>query len=84
MALKLHPDKNRAPQAEGAFKKVSKAYACLTDKDKKRIYDQTGKDPTDGPQASPSSRRGGGRTYYEEEINPEDIFNAFFGGNVFG
>ena len=43
--IKLHPDKNHAPQAQEAFKKVSKAYACLTDPEKKRYYDQTGEEP---------------------------------------
>ena len=42
LALKFHPDKNRAPNATDAFKKVSQAFACLNDKDKRRIYDQTG------------------------------------------
>lgn len=31
LAIKFHPDKNHAPQASEAFKKVSKAYSCLTD-----------------------------------------------------
>jgi DnaJ family protein B protein 12 len=42
LALKFHPDKNRAPQATGAFKKISTAFACLSNPDKKRIYDQHG------------------------------------------
>ena len=42
LALKLHPDKNRAPQATEAFKKVSSAFACLSNEEKKRIYDQCG------------------------------------------
>ena len=37
-ALKLHPDKNSAPGAEEAFKKVSTAVQCLTDKQKRHIY----------------------------------------------
>ncbi len=31
LALKFHPDKNRAPQATDAFKKISTAFACLSD-----------------------------------------------------
>ena len=45
LAIKFHPDKNHAPQAANAFKKVSAAYACLTDAEKKRYYDQTGEEP---------------------------------------
>ena len=39
-ALLVHPDKNNAPQADEAFKKVNAAMACLNDKDKRRVYDQ--------------------------------------------
>ena len=39
LAIKFHPDKNHAPQASEAFKKVSKAYSCLTDATKRRYYD---------------------------------------------
>ena len=53
-ALRLHPDKNQAPKATEAFKKVSAAYACLTDDKKRRIYDQTGEEP--GNMQSQSSR----------------------------
>ena len=45
MSLKLHPDKNHAPEAGEAFKKVSAAYACLSDPNKKAIYDRYGEDP---------------------------------------
>lgn len=82
-AIKLHPDKNHAPRASDAFKKVSAAYACLTDKEKRRIYDHTGSDPGQGT-PSPSGRGGRRGGFNEEEINPEDIFNMFFGGGAFG
>lgn len=39
LALKLHPDKNRAPKATDAFKKLSQAFACLSDADKRSKYD---------------------------------------------
>lgn len=38
LALLLHPDKNKHPKAETAFKLVSEAYACLSDKRKRAIY----------------------------------------------
>ena len=41
-AIKVHPDKNAAPQATDAFKKVSAAMACLSDATKRRQYDQVG------------------------------------------
>ena len=44
-AIKLHPDKNGAPQANEAFKKISAAYVCLTDPEKRKIYDMTGEEP---------------------------------------
>uniref|UniRef100_A0ACD6A816 Uncharacterized protein n=1 Tax=Avena sativa TaxID=4498 RepID=A0ACD6A816_AVESA len=39
LALQLHPDKNRHPKAEVAFKLVSEAQACLTDKARRRAFD---------------------------------------------
>uniref|UniRef100_A0A7S2DVK4 J domain-containing protein n=1 Tax=Octactis speculum TaxID=3111310 RepID=A0A7S2DVK4_9STRA len=78
LALKLHPDKNSAPEAESAFKAVSMAYSVLSDSEKKRHYDLYGSD-------DPSSGGGGGmRRQYSDpsDINPEDIFNMFFGGGA--
>ena len=42
LALKVHPDKNRAPSAQEAFKKVNAAYACLSDASKRKHYDMFG------------------------------------------
>ncbi|MCL7038674.1 hypothetical protein MKW94_030652 [Papaver nudicaule] len=39
LALQLHPDKNQHPKAELAFKIVSEAYICLTDKAKRTAFD---------------------------------------------
>jgi DnaJ-class molecular chaperone len=31
LAITFHPDKNHAPEAAEAFKKINKAYSCLSD-----------------------------------------------------
>ncbi|KAK8527641.1 hypothetical protein V6N13_085460 [Hibiscus sabdariffa] len=37
-SLQLHPDKNKHPKAEVAFKLVSEAYSCLSDNVKRRAF----------------------------------------------
>jgi curved DNA-binding protein CbpA len=44
LALRVHPDKNRAPESQDAFKKVGQAYANLSDAQKRRHYDMTGQE----------------------------------------
>ena len=39
LALKLHPDKCDLSGAEEAFKKISSAFACLSDPQKRSGYD---------------------------------------------
>ncbi|XP_034119870.1 dnaJ homolog subfamily B member 1 [Drosophila guanche] len=40
LALRLHPDKNRAPGAEMAFRRISEAVDCLTDHNRRLEYTQ--------------------------------------------
>jgi len=72
LALKLHPDKNNAPKATDAFKKVSTAYACLNDAKKREIYDEHGTE---------ENFRQNYREYFreEEEFDPFDLFDLFVG-----
>ena len=44
LALRLHPDKCSCDGADGAFKKVSTAYACLSDEKKRESYLRFGRD----------------------------------------
>ncbi|XP_066576794.1 dnaJ homolog subfamily B member 14 isoform X2 [Amia ocellicauda] len=79
LALKFHPDKNQAPGATDAFKKIGNAYAVLSNPEKRRQYDLTGgEDPAAAAQQGRSGfdfHRG-----FEADITPEDLFNMFFGG----
>ncbi|EEB06122.1 hypothetical protein SJAG_01160 [Schizosaccharomyces japonicus yFS275] len=87
LALQLHPDKNHAPNADEAFKKVSKAFQILSDANLRADYDRTGRDPESRSYPSASSgfsasqARAGPGMY--AEMSPEDLFNAFFGNSMF-
>lgn len=87
LALKLHPDKNSAPHADEAFKAVGLAYATLSDGQKRKIYDTYGEEDPDnrgGGMGGGMRGRGGNMHFNGQEVNPEDIFNMFFGGGMPG
>jgi DnaJ-class molecular chaperone len=42
MALKFHPDKNKFVGTKDVFKKISQAYDCLINPEKKAFYDKHG------------------------------------------
>ncbi|KAJ1306634.1 hypothetical protein OPQ81_007630 [Rhizoctonia solani] len=73
LALQLHPDKNNAPGADEAFKIVSKAFTILSDPQKRAVG-----------MGGMHMRPGYNHMFFDEEINPEDVFNMFFGAAGFG
>eukprot|EP00727_Mastigamoeba_balamuthi_P012603 m51a1_g7966 hypothetical protein (388) ;mRNA; f:244634-246629 len=84
LALRMHPDKNHSPGAEDAFKKLAQAYACLSDEQKRAVYDRDGVDPSRPPPPRPrdTQQRGGRQQYYyTDDVDPDEIFRAFFFGS---
>ena len=81
LALTFHPDKNKAPEAEEAFKVIGNAFQVLSDPQKRAHYDAYGEDEPNG------GGGGGGMRYQrqyqrEEDLSPEDVFNMFFNGGM--
>jgi len=83
LALKYHPDKNKAKGAEDKFKEIGEAYDVLSDPKKRQIYDQFGEE---------GLKRGGGNAgdsggmpngfdgfTYSYHGDPRATFQQFFG-----
>jgi len=59
LAIKYHPDKNDAPEAEEKFKQIAEAYEILSDEKKRQIYDQFGHAGLEGGGPTPPGGMGG-------------------------
>jgi curved DNA-binding protein CbpA len=87
LALKWHPDKNLSNkiQAEEKFKLISEAYEVLSDKDKRRKYDQLGRAGLSNGHGNSGYSSNGGYSRFSEDFlnrtfhfhNPFDIFEQF-------
>ena len=68
LAMKYHPDRNKDPDAEEKFKEIARAYAVLSDPQKRQMYDAGG--------------MGGVSHFSDEELfrNADFEFGDLFGG----
>ena len=69
LAIKYHPDKNKEnkDKAEAKFKEIAEAYDVLSDDEKRRNYDQFGKE---GLNNNP----------HMSQQHAQEMFSTFFGG----
>ncbi|EQC34342.1 hypothetical protein SDRG_08114 [Saprolegnia diclina VS20] len=81
LAMKWHPDKNKAnrDEAQNKFHEISEAYDVLSDPEKRAVFDQHGYDGLRNgvPNADGDARDG----YSFNDRQAEDIFAKFFGSN---
>ncbi len=73
LARQYHPDINKAPEAETAFKEINEAYEVLSDTEKRSMYDRFGHN-------APGVGGMGGDPFGTADFG--SIFEAFFGGQV--
>ncbi len=89
LVRKLHPDVNKASDAQQRFTEVQNAYDILADAQKRKAYDQYGEAGVSGPTPNGSGSAGAhrwggpGRSGASTEFDPEElssIFETFFSG----
>jgi len=85
LALKFHPDKNKAKDAEERFKAIAEAYEVLSDKKKRDVYDQVGEEGLKGGlgnsggfSSSNAAGAGGQHFTYQFHGDPYQTFKQFF------
>src|SRR4051812_37183718 len=78
LARQYHPDANPDPGAEARFKEIRAAYEPLRARERRRRYDMF------GPEGAAAGAGAGGAAYGAGQFGLNDLFDAFFGGDMFG
>ena len=78
-AKEFHPDINKSPDAPEKFKEAQEAYACLSDKENRKKYDQFGHAAFENPYGG-SSGAGGFNGNPFGNFDFGDIFDDLFSG----
>ena len=84
LALQYHPDRNKSPDAEGKFKEMSEAYAVLSDQEKRKQYDTTGREGVYQKYGQEDIFRGADFSEIFRDMGPgfggvDDLFGELFG-----
>merc|ERR1719410_2743431 len=74
LVKELHPDKNKAPDAEEKFVRLTKAYEILSDPDRRRMYDNHGV-----TEDSPNFNKKHDYSQYNRHGDPFDHLRDLFG-----
>lgn len=82
LAKKYHPDINKEPGAADKFKKISEAYAVLSDEEKRRKYDMYGEEGMRG-YSTEDIFRGADFSDIFRDLGLGDIISDFFGFGSF-
>lgn len=86
LAMQYHPDRNKSPDAEEKFKKISEAYAVLSDDEKRKQYDILGRAGFDRRYTAEDIFRGADFSSIFRDFGfgfnfgVGDVFDSFFGG----
>jgi len=83
LAKDWHPDKNKHPDANAKFMKITQAYEILSDPERRSLYDDYG--TTNEPRQGGNGGGGGfHRQSYDDFFRDFDGFESFFGGHSGG